>query len=156
MRHIAALFLMLLSAFPAVADDIHRLVAAVAMLPLPDSHQDDVEALVRTHWSNYFNVSGPQGFRREHLRAGRFDLDGDGRAELLVMIDHPEWESANGKPFVMANWTAKGWRAIGWGWSHEDGVFVSAEKLKGVYTVDTPLYWIRWTGKAYQLEAKPQ
>lgn len=156
MRRILALLSVLLAATPAVAQDLHRLVAQVPLLPLAEGRQDEIEGLIKAHWRDYWGGQGRLAFGREDLRVGRIDLDGDGRAELFVMIDRPAWETNWGKPFVVATWGARGWSPVGWGWGDEDSVFVTAERLDGWLSIDTPSHWLRHAGKGYQTTDKPR
>ncbi|MGE4281771.1 MAG: hypothetical protein AB7G62_19470, partial [Magnetospirillum sp.] len=73
-------------------------VGQIAMLPMPDKGLDDVVALVKTHWKPYFETQSTEAFGRESLRFGRFDLDGDNRAELVVMVTKAGWEAEQGFP----------------------------------------------------------
>lgn len=155
MRHIAFALALSLSALPALAQELHRTVAQVALLPLSEGPHDDIEALLRTHWKPFYGSAVEHGFTMKQVRAGRIDLDNDGQAELFLMIDAPNWEAAHGKPFVAARWTAKGWSAAGWGWGDEDGIFLTAERLSGWLSIDTKDHWMRWNGKVYQLVEKP-
>jgi hypothetical protein len=160
MRRIALILLALLVAAPALpasAQDIHRLMAQVPLLPLSEGgDHSDIEQLVRTYWPDFFNAGGEHGFARDQLRVGRIDLDGDDRAELFVMIHAPAWESSNGFPLVVARWTGKGWVPAGWAWGDPDSVFVTAERLEGWATIDTPNHWLRWSGGEYRLTDKPR
>jgi hypothetical protein len=145
-----------LSTTPVAAQEIYSLRAQVALLPLSDADHSDIESVVKTLWKPYFNAGGELGFFRDALRAGLIDLNEDGVPELLVMIDAPRWQAAGGLPFVVAQWTAKGWSPIGWGWGDPDSVFVTAERLGGWATIDTPTQWLRWNGKALQGTDKPK
>lgn len=150
------LFALSLLAVPAQAHELWRLAAQVPLLPLPETGNQDVEALVADYWKPHWKGGGEHGFTRSALRAGRFDLNGDGRSELFVMIDQASWEADHGKPFVVAAWGAKGWSPIGWGWGDEDRIFVTGEVLQGWRSVDSGPHWLRWTGKVYHLEEKPK
>lgn len=155
---IATAFAALLAAAPVAAQEAPRLAAQVALLPMPERGLADVEALVRSHWKAHYETGHEDGFTREHLRAGRFDLDDDGRPELFVMIDKENWVAEHGKPFVVAEWggAARGWYAIGWGWSDEDTIFATTEKIAGWRSIETNAHLLRWDGKgAYRPDARP-
>ena len=151
MRHAHALLaLSLLLPLPALGqEEPPRPVGQVALLPLPDQGRDDVVALVKAHWLPYFQTQDPQGFGRESLRAGRFDLDGDSQAELLVLVNKPGWEAQQGFPLVVAAWTDRGWNAIGWSWGDEDTVFVTDEIRQGWRTIDTGTQFLYWDKGLY-------
>ncbi|MGE5547880.1 MAG: hypothetical protein ACM33T_13335 [Solirubrobacterales bacterium] len=154
MRRAFLIIALLLAALPAkAAEPIY--VGQVPLLPLPEGDQPDIEALVGANWKAYWHASGEHGLTRDNIRVGRFDFDGDGRAELVLMIDKDSWVGENGKPLMVAGWTKKGWLPIGWGWGDEDNVFVSRETIGGWHSIDTGRNLMRWTGKAYQLVEKP-
>jgi hypothetical protein len=158
MRHIltALLFGFVLLPLPAAAQHVGvQYVAQVPLLPLPDGDHGDIEDLARAHWRAHYDKPGELGFGRDRLRAGRFDLDGDGRAELFLMVDAPAWTERDGKPFVIATWAKGQWRTIGWGWSDEDRVFVTDEKIGAWRSVDSVSGLIRWSGRYYQLIENP-
>lgn len=140
---------------PVSAANVPFYVGQVPLLPLPDGDHPDIEALVAKHWRAYWRASGDLGFGPQHLRAGRFDLDRDGRPELFVLIDSPGWQADIGKPLVMAAWTKKGWMPIGWSWADEDGIFVTPERIDEWYSVDTGKHLMRWTAKGYAQVEKP-
>ncbi len=151
MRPFALFALVLLAAIlPAGAQDYGRPAAQVALQPLPENATPDIDALLKTHWRPYFNAGGRYGFFRDQVRAGRIDLDEDGRAELFLMIDTPDWHSDKGQPMVVAQWTSKGWSPVGWGFGDPDGVFVTAQRVEGWATIETPSQWLRWNGVSYQ------
>lgn len=143
------LLLALLVTFPAAAQELPRPLAQVPMLPLPQGQHADVEALIRAHWAPYFNTSHQQGFSRDKVRVGRFDVDGDSRAEIFLLIEDEAWEAQHGRPLVVANWTDKGWNAVGWSWGDEDTVFVTAETIDGWRTIDTGTQLMRWDRGVY-------
>ncbi|MGE5506709.1 MAG: hypothetical protein ACM31L_19965 [Actinomycetota bacterium] len=151
-----ALLICLLDPRAAAAQELYRLAGMVPLLPMSEGVHEDIDTLVAKLWPRYFNAPGPQGFTSSQLRVGRVDLDGDGKAELVVMIDSPAWENDKGKPFVVANWTRSGWRAVGWGFGDDDSVFITGEVLNGWVSIDTPRQWLRFDGKAYRAEDKPQ
>ncbi|CAA7627136.1 hypothetical protein [Magnetospirillum sp. UT-4] len=151
-RLLAALLLSI--ALPAAAADAPRQIAQLPLLPLPPGTHNDILALVRVHWRPYFETADANAFDRSALRVGRLDLNGDGRAELAVMIAKPEWEAEQGQPFVLATWTARGWLAVGWGWGDEDTVFATEESARGWLTVDTGTQLLRWDGKEYRRYGK--
>ncbi|OAN42981.1 hypothetical protein A6A04_09765 [Paramagnetospirillum marisnigri] len=140
----------------ALAQDYGRLVAQVALQPLPEGETPDIDALLKTHWRAYYNGGGQFGFFRDQVRAGRIDLNEDGRTELFLLIDAPAWASAKGQPMVVAQWTSKGWAPIGWGFGEADGVFVTSSRLGGWATIETPSQWFRWNGASYQPLDRPQ
>lgn len=155
---ILLLALAILAPCPAVlaGDDVPRPVAQVALLPLSEASHLDIDALFATHWRAYYNTGAADGFRQTHIRAGRIDLDGDGNAELIAMIDHDVWSASDGKPMVIATWTKKGWLAVGWGWGDEETVFATAEVVKGWHTIDTGSQILTWNGKEYVISPRPQ
>lgn len=155
MRLLALLLLCLTAALPAHAADVPRPISQVPLLPLPPGEHAELEALLRAHWGPYYNVKGEQGFGRDKVRAGRFDVDGDGRAELFVLIAQESWEGQDGRPLVVANWTARGWNAIGWSWGDEDTVFVTTETINGWRTIDTGTQLMRWGQGIYDRVEKP-
>lgn len=153
MRFIAALLLAslwLLAPYTASAQEYGRPVAQVALQPLPERETPDIEALLKTHWKAYYNSGGTAGFFRDQVRVGRIDLDEDGAAELIVLIDSPAWLSDKGQPLLVARWTSKGWTAVGWSFGESDGVFVTAQRVDGWATIETPSQWLRWNGASYQ------
>lgn len=135
---------------PAPAADFGRMVAQVALQPLPDEETPDIDQLLRGQWKAYYNAGGPHGFFRDQVRAGRIDLNEDGRAELFILIDSPAWASAKGQPLLVADWTPRGWTPIGWGFADSDGVFVSSERIDGWATILTPTQALQRVGKGYQ------
>lgn len=135
---------------PAFAQDYGRPLAQVALQPLPDSETPDIEALLKANWRAYYNAGGQYGFFRDQVRAGRIDLNEDGRAELFILIDSPAWTSAKGQPLLVAQWTKWGWAPIGWSFADSDSVFVTESRVGGWATVETPTQWLRWNGAGYQ------
>lgn len=155
MNRITALLLLLaVFATPALADDETRPVAQVPLLALADGPHDDIRALLDTYWQAYYQTGTEDSFNRDDLRVGRIDLNGDGREELVLMITAPAWEAEQGKPFVVAQWRAQKWAAIGWGWGDEDTVFATTEILGGWHSIDGGHMLLRWNGTAYQPEDK--
>lgn len=156
MKTVAALLLASITlAAPAWAMDDSRPVAQVPLVPLAETVPDDVDALVRTFWGQYYNAGGENGFTRDNLRLGRIDLDGDGRPELVVMVDAPGWEAEQGNPFVVAQWRKTRWIAVGWGWGDEDTVFATSEVQGGWRSIDGGKVVMRWLGREYHAENKP-
>lgn len=141
-------------AAPAWANDDVRPVAQVPLVPLGETMSDDVQAMVWAFWPTYFNSGGENTFGRQHLRVGRIDLDGDNRDELVLMIDAPGWEAAQGNPFVVAQWHKGRWLAVGWGWGDEDTLFTITEVQGGWRSIDAGQQVLRWTGKEYRAEDK--
>lgn len=150
MRTVFALIALLLLPISAPAQDFGRLMAQVALQPLPESETPDIELLLRTQWKAYYNAGGPHGFFRDQVRAGRIDLNEDGQAELFILIDSPAWTSAKGQPLLVAGWTPKGWTAIGWSFADSDSVFVTSQRIDGWATVQTPTQALQRVGKSYQ------
>ena len=152
MRMIAILIAAIVIALstPAPAEDYGQLLAQVALQPLPESETPDIEALLKANWKAYYNAGGQYGFFRDQVRAGRIDLNEDGRAELFILIDSPAWTSAKGQPLLVAQWTKSGWTPIGWSFADSDSVFVTAGRVSGWATIDTPSQWLRWNGAGYQ------
>ncbi|MGE5476209.1 MAG: hypothetical protein ACM3Q1_06110 [Bacteroidales bacterium] len=153
-RRIALLLAVLTLAAPARAQDDVRPFAQVPLVPATEQLPDDVEAMVWAFWPSYYKSGGENTFGREHLRLGRIDLNGDDRAELVLMIDAPGWESAQGNPFVVAQWRKNRWVAVGWGWGDEDTVFATTETLGGWHSIDGGKVVMRWQGREYRLEDK--
>jgi hypothetical protein len=135
---------------PAPAADFGRMVAQVALQPLPDEETPDIDQLLRSQWKAYYNAGGSHGFFRDQVRAGRIDLNEDGQAELFILIDSPAWTSAKGQPLLVAGWTSRGWAPIGWSFADSDGVFVSSERIDGWATILTPTQALQRVGKSYQ------
>jgi len=155
MRRFALLLcLVVLGGPPALAQSAPRQLAAIPLLPLTAGDHPDVEELLNTHWRGYYRGSGEFGFTIDQVRAGRFDLDGDDDPELLLLIDKPNWQAQEGKPFVVATWVKGHWLAVGWGWGDEDQVFVTDEVIDGWRTLDTPKLLMRWTAKGYRRDPK--
>lgn len=153
MKHTAALLLAIFAfAAPATAADDVRPFAQVPLVPLADPVPQDVETLLRTFWQPYYNSGGENSFTRDNLRAGRVDLNGDDRAEMVLMIDAPGWEAEFGNPFVVAEWTKGSWNAIGWGWGDEDTVFATTEVVGGWHSIDGGRQLLRWAGTEYRAE----
>jgi hypothetical protein len=150
MRTALALLALMLLPLPAAAQNFGKLVAQVALLPLPESETPDIDLLLRTQWKAYFNAGGTHGFFRDQVRAGRIDLNEDGQAELFILIDSPGWASAKGQPLLVAGWTSRGWTAIGWSFADSDSVFVTSERVEGWATILTPSQALQRVGKSYQ------
>ena len=150
MRILLALLVLLFSPLSATAQDFGRLVAQVALQPLPEGETPDIDLLLRTQWKAYYNAGGTHGFFRDQVRAGRIDLNEDGQAELFILIDSPAWASAKGMPLLVAGWTSKGWTPIGWSYADSDSVFVTSESIDGWATILTPTQELQRVGKSYQ------
>ena len=135
----------------ARAEDAPPPAGLIALLPLAPHPQPDIDSFLDAHWHEYYQSGHPQQFTREQVRAGRYDLDGDGAAELLLLIESKDWEDEAGRPLVVASWRNQAWHAIGWGRGDEDGLFVTVETVKGWRTLDTGTQLLRWNGKAYGL-----
>ena len=152
MRMIAILIAAIVIALstPAPAEDYGQLLAQVALQPLPESETPDIEALLKANWKAYYNAGGQYGFFRDQVRAGRIDLNEDGRAELFILIDSPAWNSDKGQPLLVAQWTKSGWAPIGWSFADSDSVFVTNGRVGGWATIETPNQWLRWNGAGYQ------
>jgi hypothetical protein len=150
MRILLALLALLLLPLPATAQNFGRMLAQVALQPLPEAETPDIELLLRTQWKAYYNAGGSHGFFRDQVRAGRIDLDEDGQAELFILIDSPAWASAKGQPLLIAGWTPKGWTPIGWSFADSDSVFVTSERINGWATILTPPHALQRVGKSYQ------
>lgn len=155
MRRLLLLFrlVVLFAPLPALAQvpPEPRLYAEVAMLHLDSQPHPDIEALLRSHWGNYFQAQGdPADFTLAQVRVGRFDLDGDGDPELFLMIDQPHWVTTGGKPLVVATWVDGHWLPVGWGWADEDGVFVTDEVLDGWRSIVAGNTLMQWTAKGYR------
>lgn len=155
MKRMAAFLLAcLVLAAPAKAADDARPFAQVPLLPVADQLPDDLETAVWAWWPTYFNSGRENSFGRGDLRVGRIDLNGDDRPELVLMIDAPGWEAANGNPFVVAQWRKNRWVAVGWGWGDEDTLFATTEVQGGWRSLDTGSQVMRWTGREYRPEDK--
>ena len=156
MRRVALLIcLVVLAALPAQAQVAapHPL-AAVPMLPLAAGPHPDIEDLLRRHWRDFFEGGGEHAFTLNDVRAGRFDFDGDGDPELVLMIDRPDWQSDDGKPLVIATWTEHHWLPVGWGWGDEDQILVTDQVIDGWRTLDIGKFLMRWTPNGYQRDPK--
>ncbi len=151
----SVLALLLCLAAPALAEDGPTPVGQVALLPLGDAVRPDIEALIQVHWKDYYRTGAEHAFDRDRIRVGRFDLNGDGRAELLLMIDQDDWEADLGRPLVVADWSVKGWKAVGWSWGDDETVFATDEIVGGWRTIDTGTQYLRWDGRIYQRVDKP-
>jgi len=164
MRILAALATALLwaaSSSLAYAQDDSPLAVLVALQPLPDPTPPDIEAVLKAQWPAYYRSTGDLGFGPEQVRAGRIDLDRDGKAELFLLLDSPDWATDSGGPMMVARWTDRGWAPIGWSYAGTDEVFLSTERVGGWSSIRTPAYWLRWEGKAYRaapraVEASPR
>lgn len=132
-----------------------RPIEQIAMLPLNDGVPSDIDKVVAGVWGPYYNTSDENAFTRDNLRAGRADLNDDGWAELVLMLDHVLWKDAPGKPYLIATWQQDSWRVVGWGWGDEDGLFVTEEVMGGWHSIDSGSQWVHWTGKAYLSDDKP-
>ena len=149
LRVCASLLLALSLSLPAAAGAEPRLVGQVPLLPMADGVHEDIDSLVVAHWKGHFNTSAEHSFGRDAIRVGRFDLNGDNRAELVLMVDAPGWQAAQGNPFVVAQWIKQRWIAIGWGWGDEDTLFATDELNAGWRSIDSGTQVLRWTGKEY-------
>jgi len=152
MRYLAALVTVLLwaAAVPcALAQSAGQPAAMVPLLPLPATPTPDIDAVLAHHWAAYYHAPGELGFERAQVRVGRIDLDEDGVAELLLLLDAPAWAGDGGAPLLVARWAEGGWTAVGWAYADADGVWVTTERLGGWATIETPSQMLRWGGKAY-------
>lgn len=150
----AALVLALLAA-PSLADDAPVPAAQIPMLSLSTPLPWEVESALQTYWKDHYLASGDNGFGADKVRAGRFDLNGDGKAELILMVEDESWEAELGRPFLVANWSRTGWNAIGWSWGDEETLFATTETFGGWRTIDTGTQLLRWDGRIYQRVDKP-
>lgn len=164
MRILAALATVLLLAVPsslALAQEDGPLAALVALQPLPEPTPPDIDAVLKAQWPAYYRASGELSFGPDQVRAGRIDLDEDGKAELFLLLDSPDWATDSGGPLMVARWTNTGWEPIGWSYAQPEEVYLTTERAGGWSTIRTPAYWLRWNGKAYRatprvVEASPQ
>jgi len=153
MRILAALATALLwaaSSSLAFAQEDGPLAALVALQPLPEPTPADIDAVLKAQWPAYYRSTGDLGFGPDQVRAGRIDLDQDGRAELFLLLDSPDWVTDSGRPLMVARWTDKGWQPVGWSYAEAEDVYLTTERVGGWATIRTPAYQLRWTGKAYQ------
>ncbi|MBX9635897.1 MAG: hypothetical protein K2X44_13020 [Magnetospirillum sp.] len=150
----ALLFVLLALAAPATAQEALRPVSQIPLLAVADGVHEDLDSLIQIYWQAHFNTNAEYAFGREQLRVGRVDLDGDGRAELVLMVDAIGWNADQGSPFVVAQWINKRWVAIGWGWGDEDTVFVTDEIKDGWRSIDTGTQLLRWAGTEYSFSDK--
>ncbi len=150
------ILLALTTALPVAAQDFGRPLAQVALQPLPETETPDIEALLRANWRAYYNGSGDFAFFRDQVRAGRIDLNEDGQAELMILIDSPAWISDKGQPLLVARWTNHGWAVIGWSFGDSDGVFVTSQRSDGWASIETPSQWLRWNGSGYRPTDRPK
>lgn len=156
MKRITAFLLSLIAlAASAQAMEGARPVAQVPLVPLADSVPGDIEAVLHAFWPQFYNSNGENGFGPDNLRVGRIDLNGDDQPELVLMVNAPGWEAAQGFPMVVAQWRKGRWIAIGWGWGDEDTVFATSETLGGWRTIDSGKMIMRWQGREYRAEDKP-
>jgi len=155
MRRIALLICLIALAAPADGAEAPPL-ALVPMLPLAGEPGPDIEALVGAYWQSYWRASGFYGFGPANIRVGRWDLDGDGNDELIILVEQPDWQSTDGKPLLVATWENGRWKPVGWGWGDEDCVFVTSEVIDHWRTVDAGNYLLRWTSRnGYERDRKP-
>jgi hypothetical protein len=125
-------------------------MAQVALQPLPEGETPDIEQLLRQQWKAYYNGSGQFAFYRDQVRAGRIDLNEDGKAELFILIDSPAWTSPKGQPLLVATWGSRGWEPIGWSFADSDSVFVTSERVGGWASIATPTQVLERVGDRYQ------
>ena len=156
MRMLFTLLFLVLFSTTAAAQDAGRLMAQVALQPLPEAATPDIEALLKANWRAYYNSSGTHGFYRDQVRAGRIDLNEDGQAELFLLIDSPAWISNKGQPLLVARWTSKGWSVIGWSFADSDGVFVTSSRVDGWAGIETPSQWLSWNKTGYRAQDRPK
>lgn len=154
MRRLLVSLALILAALPAPAREVDDYLAQVPLLPLADA--PDVEALLAAQWPAYWRAPGAEGFGRDDVRAGRMDLDGDGLAELVVMITADSWDGGQGRPLVVAAWRKKAWRPVAWSWGELDRVFATREVMDGWRSLDTGREILRWGGNGYRAEPRPQ
>ncbi len=155
MRRLCASLLLFLSlAAPAGAGADPRPVGQVPLLPLGDGVHEDIDNLLAAHWRDHFNTNAEHAFGPDAVRVGRFDLNGDGKTELLLMVDAPGWNADPGSPFVVAQWIKQRWVAVGWGWGDEDTLFATDEVVGGWRSLDTGTQVLRWSGRDYGLTDK--
>ena len=137
-----------------MAESGPKALAQIPLLPLALGAHADVEDLLRLHWRDYFNMPGEFGFTMDEVRAGRIDLDDDGDAELVLMLDKPNWLTENGKPFLVATWVDHRWLPVGWGWGDDDNIFVTAETFHNWHALDAGKFIMRWTDQGYRRDPK--
>lgn len=155
MRHMTTLlFVLLASTVPAAAQEGLRPVSQIPLLAVADGVHEDIDTLLLAHWQAHFNTDAEHAFGREQVRVGRIDLDGDDRAELVLMVDAPGWHADQGSPFVVAQWSDKRWLAVGWGWGDEDTLFATDEIKSGWRSIDTGTQVLRWDGTEYSFSDK--
>jgi len=155
MRRLCANLLLALSlAAPAAAGAEPRPVGQVPLLPMADGVHEDIDNLMQVYWKAHFNTDAEHAFGRDAVRVGRFDLNNDGRAELVLMVDAPGWRADQGNPFVVAQWIKRRWVGIGWGWGDEDTLFATDEVVGGWRSIDTGPQMLRWSGKEYSFSDK--
>jgi hypothetical protein len=133
----------------ALAQDAGRPAAFVALQPLPATPPADIDSLLALLWKPYFQKPGDLGFDHDQIRAGRIDLDEDGQAELVLLLEAPAWQTESGGLLLVARWSETGWKPIGWAYGERDGVVVTTERLGGWATIETQSQLLRWNGKAY-------
>lgn len=157
MRRIVLLFALVLAALlplPAHAGSGPKLLAMVPLLPLADGPHPDIDDLLARFWHGYYGVESEYGFGPADVRAGRFDLNGDGDSELILEIDKPKWRGSEGQPLVIATWRDHHWLPVGWGWTDDDCVFVTDEVIESWRTVDAGNFLMRWTADGYRRDRK--
>lgn len=157
MRRLASLlFALLVLSLPARAQESTRLAAQIPLLPLAEGVQHDIDDLAVALWGTYYHTNAEHAFARENLRAGRFDLNGDNQAELILMVIAPGWEADQGYSFVVARWVNKRWMPVGWGWSDEDSLFVTESQQGGWRTLMSNSQILRWDGREYQITERSE
>lgn len=155
-RLLACLLLLSPQLVHAAEPEDLRPTAQIALLPVSDHDDPALASFVNALWGRYFQTDDPQAFGRAALRLGRMDLNGDGQAELLILVDAPDWETGAGYPLVVANWTRDGWNPIGWSWGDEDRVFVVDEAVDGWHSLSTGTQLLRWDHGVYAVTDLPR
>gem|GEM_PF-2923596 len=137
-----------------LAQPLFQPEAMVGLQPLSDPPSPDLEALLKTQWPAYYRA-GEAGFSPAQVRVGRIDLNGDGSAELLVLLEAPDWRTLDGGPLLVARWKGQRWVPIGWAYAEAETVYVTAERLRGWASLETGAVWLRWDGQVYRPEPHP-
>jgi len=157
MRRLASLLLALIAvSLPVRAQEAPGLAAQIPLLPLAEGVQRDIDDLAVALWGAYYHTGAEHAFARADLRAGRFDLNGDGQAELVLMVVAPGWEADQGHSYVVARWADRRWMPVGWGWSAEDSLFATTEVKDGWRTLMSNSQILRWNGREYQITERDE
>ncbi len=118
---------------------------------------DDIAAVVKRYWGQFYNRSGPKSFGPDSLRYGFTDLNNDGAQDLILVIEHPAWASGDGYVMLVGTWSKNlnRWLTIGWSWGDAETLFSTDEVISGWRTLDTGSQYLAWNGTIYKSRKKP-